>query len=89
MERIKWYSLWDRLHIWWIDASSDDEWVFLKDISKKSIRVETVGFYLDSTKDAIIIARSKSSHVGLEDKFMISWVMLEKMEVEGLTFISV
>ena len=79
MKTKKKYKLWDILRVSWIDASTDEDWQFLKDLDKKAIRVETVGFYLDQTKDSIIISRSRSSDVGLEGRFNIPWVMIEKI----------
>ena len=73
------YKLGDVLKVYWIDASTDEDWQYIKDINKDAVRVQTVGFYLDTTKEAIIIGRSLSDDAGLEGKFNIPWVMVEKI----------
>ena len=80
MERLKRYSLWDRLEIDWIDAQAEEgPWEYLDEIKTDPMHIKTVGYFLKSTNEDLVICRSQSCDNGLEGRFSIPIGTIKKV----------
>jgi glucose dehydrogenase len=54
------YKKWQIIKISWIDSSGQDSWQYEPnlDISEKYLQCESVGYFLQETKNSIAIAQS-------------------------------
>ena len=80
VERLKRYSLWDRLEIDWIDAQAEEgPWEYLDEIKTDPMHIKTVGYFLKSTNEDLVICRSQSCDNGLEGRFSIPIGTIKKV----------
>lgn len=85
--RIKKFQPGTRLEITWNDIVSDSAWQSKDDIDKAfTVKVKTVGYFLQNQKGVLKIAHSISED-GDSDSTRIPWAVIQKIDIWPLDLI--